>query len=706
MIIKCKMCGGNIELSQDKTFGTCEFCGSSTTFPKIGDEQRAAIFNRGNHFRRIGEFDKALSVYENIVKEDYSDAEAHWCCALCRFGIEYVEDPDTLEWIPTCHRASFDNFLEDVDCLAAIEYSEGITARQYQKEAAKIEAVRKGILNTSQNEEPFDIFICYKESDENGKRTKDSMLAQDIYYQLTDAGYHVFFSRITLEEKAGSQYESYIFAALNSAMVMIAVGTKAEYFNAVWVKNEWSRFLAIMKRDRSKILLPCYRDMDPYDMPEALSALQSYDMSRIGFIQDLLHGLKKVIKTISTEKTIFSAAEPLTTDIHQHHDYTSSIILGFMDFEMDKMDSAKEIFRNILKEDISCAEAYLGLIISEKEEHQKIYAEKFKQYSSPSISEIEKKIISAKSALPLLKVYVYLHQQQRIDYLLKQHPEICGNESLIEEAIVSNDIFLLQTLIEHGLDVNYIIKKLFNDGYYKEVPLLSYAVINNNSVEMIKMLLEHGADSNSVRLYRTQYGDSYYSVLSDSIWGVKNQAFAQILVEYGANVNYVDKSHHRDAYEERPLLSEAVLFADEKRVDMVRFLLKSGADVNAARLYKRSGESNNDYYSISILSDCIWNKKDVNLVKHLINYGADVNRVEKVYSIPYAEKSMLLYAIVDAQSVEMMRLLLSAGASMETTIIYNGIEAQIRKYPFHKLDLPKPILDELKKHGWKKPWFI
>lgn len=704
MIIKCKMCGGNIELSQDKTFGTCEFCGSSTTFPKICDEQRAAIFNRGNHFRRIGEFDKALSVYENIVKEDYSDAEAHWCCALCRFGIEYVEDPDTLEWIPTCHRASFDNFLEDVDCLAAIEYSEGITARQYQKEAAKIEVVRKGILNTSQNEEPFDIFICYKESDENGNRTKDSMLAQDIYYQLTDAGYHVFFSRITLEEKAGSQYEPYIFAALNSAMVMIAVGTKAEYFNAVWVKNEWSRFLAIMKRDRSKILLPCYRDMDPYDMPEALSALQSYDMSRIGFIQDLLHGLKKVIKTISTEKTIFSAAEPLTTDIHQNHDYTSSIILGFMDFEMDKMDSAKEIFRNILKEDISCAEAYLGLIISEKEENQKIYAEKFKQYSSPSISEIEKKAITAKSALPLLKVYVYLHQQLRIDYLLKQHPEICKNEALIEATIVSNDTLLLQTLIEHGLDVNCIIKKHWDDGSYGEMPLLSRAVFKSNSVEMIKMLLDHGANSNAVRLYRTQYGDSYYSVLSDSIWLVKNLAFAQILVEYGANVNYVDKSHHRGSYAESPLLSEAVLFAEEKRVDMVRFLLKSGADVNAARLYKRGGESNNDYYSI--LSDCIWNKKDVNLVKHLINYGADVNRVEKVFSIPYAEKSMLLYAIVDAQSVEMMRLLLSAGASMETTIIYKGIEAQIRKYPFHKLDLPKPILDELKEHGWKKPWFI
>ena len=104
-ILKCKMCGGDIELSADKTFGTCESCGSTMTFPKVDDDQRANRFNRGNQFRRAGEFDKALAVYEQIVQEDENDAEAHWCCALCRFGIEYVEDPNTFEYLPTCHRA-------------------------------------------------------------------------------------------------------------------------------------------------------------------------------------------------------------------------------------------------------------------------------------------------------------------------------------------------------------------------------------------------------------------------------------------------------------------------------------------------------------------------------------------------------------------------------------------------------------------------
>ena len=295
MIIKCKMCGGDMKLSADQRTGTCEYCGSTMTLPKVDDEQRAAAFNRGNHFRRIGEFDKALSVYESIVREDETDAEAHWCCALCRFGIEYVKDPASGEYIPTCHRASFDSFLEDVDYKAALEHADAVARAQYQKDAETIAQVQRGILLISQKEKPFDVFICYKESDENGNRTVDSTLAQDIYYQLTEQGRRVFFARITLEDKAGQEYEPYIFAALHSAKVMLVVGTKPEYLNAVWVKNEWSRYLALMKHDRKRLLIPCYRDMDPYDLPEQLSVLQSYDMSKIGFIQDLIRGIAKIL---------------------------------------------------------------------------------------------------------------------------------------------------------------------------------------------------------------------------------------------------------------------------------------------------------------------------------------------------------------------------------------------------------------------------
>ena len=364
-IIKCKMCGGDIEISPDKTFGTCEYCGSTMTLPKVDDEQRAAAFNRGNHFRRSGEFDKALAVYERIVAEDDNDAEAHWCCALCRFGIEYVEDPATYEWLPTCHRASFDSFLEDVDYLAAVEHSDGITRRQYQKDAAKIAEVQRGILATSQNEQPFDVFLCYKETGEDGQRTRDSLMAQEVYYELTEQGYRVFFARITLEDKAGAEYEPYIFAALNSAKVMVVIGSKPEHFNAVWVKNEWSRFLSMMKKDRSKLLLPCYRDMDPYDLPEALSVLQSYDMSKIGFMQDLIRGVKKVIDAGKPQE---AAKETVKETVVVHNEGGSNVQAllkrGNMALEDGEWSKADEFFEQVLNQDAECGAAYLGKFLA------------------------------------------------------------------------------------------------------------------------------------------------------------------------------------------------------------------------------------------------------------------------------------------------------------------------------------------------------
>lgn len=366
-IIKCKMCGGDIEISADKTFGTCEYCGSTMTLPKVDDEQRAAAFNRGNHFRRSGEFDKALAVYERIVAEDDNDAEAHWCCALCRFGIEYVEDPATYEWLPTCHRASFDSFLEDVDYLAAVEHSDGITRRQYQKDAAKIAEVQRGILATSQNEQPFDVFLCYKETGEDGQRTRDSLMAQEVYYELTEQGYCVFFARITLEDKAGAEYEPYIFAALNSAKVMVVIGTKPEHFNAVWVKNEWSRFLSMMKKDRSKLLLPCYRDMDPYDLPEALSVLQSYDMSKIGFMQDLIRGVKKVVDAAKPQE---AAKETVKETVVVHNEGGSNVQAllkrGNMALEDGEWSKADEFFEQVLNQDAECGAAYLGKFLASK----------------------------------------------------------------------------------------------------------------------------------------------------------------------------------------------------------------------------------------------------------------------------------------------------------------------------------------------------
>ena len=301
-IFKCKMCGGTIEFKKGDTVGTCDSCGTIQTLPKLDDEQRANLYDRANHFRRNNDFDKATGIYEKILSEDKSDAEAYWSLVLCRYGIEYVEDPTSHKRVPTVNRAQFTSIYADEDYKSAIEYSDSYQKTIYEDEAKAIDEIQKGILAISQKEEPFDVFICYKETDNNGRRTLDSVLANDLYHQLVQEGYKVFFSRITLEDKLGTAYEPYIFAALNSAKVMVVLGTRPEYFNAVWVKNEWSRYLTLVQQSKGKkVLIPAYKDMDPYDLPEEFSHLQAQDMSKLGFMQDLIRGIKKITK--QNEKT-------------------------------------------------------------------------------------------------------------------------------------------------------------------------------------------------------------------------------------------------------------------------------------------------------------------------------------------------------------------------------------------------------------------
>ena len=359
-LFKCKMCGGTLEI-KNETVAECEYCGTQQTLPKLDDERRTNLYDRANHFRRNNEFDKAMAIYEQILNEDNTDAESYWSLVLCRYGIEYVEDPSTHKRVPTVNRAQFTSIFDDDNYKAALSHADGYQKTIYEAEARAINEIQKGILAISQKEEPFDVFICYKETDNSGRRTPDSVLANDLYHQLTQEGFKVFFSRITLEDKLGSAYEPYIFAALNSAKVMVVLGTKPEYFKAVWVRNEWSRYLSLIKGGAKKVLIPAYKDMDPYDLPDEFSHLQAQDMSKLGFMQDLIRGVKKIVtdnkqKTAARETAVVSAVNGNSVALLKR---------VFMYLEDGAWQSADEYCERVLDADPENAEAYIGKLMAE-----------------------------------------------------------------------------------------------------------------------------------------------------------------------------------------------------------------------------------------------------------------------------------------------------------------------------------------------------
>ncbi len=357
-VFKCKMCGGQLEISEGTTVCTCDYCGTEQTLPRLDSDKKANMYDRANHFRRNNDYDKAMSIYEQILNEDNTDAEAYWSLVLCKYGIEYVEDPVTHKRIPTINRAQYTSIYADENYKSALQFSDIHQRTVYEQEAKTIDNIQKGILAISEKEEPFDVFICYKETDANGRRTPDSVLANDLYHQLTQEGFKVFFAKITLEDKLGQEYEPYIFAALNSAKAMVVLGTKPEYFNAVWVKNEWSRYLALISAGEKKILIPAYRDMDPYDLPEEFSHLQAQDMSKLGFMQDLIRGIKKIIG--SGHEQSINQVNVINQQSIVNANVSALLQRGNIAVEDGEYDKADEFFEEVLNINPECAEAYLG----------------------------------------------------------------------------------------------------------------------------------------------------------------------------------------------------------------------------------------------------------------------------------------------------------------------------------------------------------
>ena len=378
-VFKCKMCGGDLPNIAEGNVVECEYCGSRQTIPTADNEKKVTLFARANRLRFGCEFDKAAGVYESIVAEFPTEAEAYWGLVLCKYGIEYVDDPKTGKKIPTCHRSSFDSVMEDDNFDQACENADAVARKVYRDEAKQIEELRKRIIEVSGKEEPYDIFICYKETDENGSRTLDSVLAQDIYNALTEKGYRVFFARISLEDKLGQEYEPYIFAALNSAKVMLAVGTDYEYYNAVWVKNEWSRYLALIAAGQKKALIPCYKNIDAYDMPKEFARLQAQDMGKVGAMQDLLRGIEKIIGGKQEESKPQSAGVDVAQIVQQvmkqnvsvggESNAAALLKRGYMALSDGDWEKANEFFDRVLDGDAENAEAYMGKFLARKKKN-------------------------------------------------------------------------------------------------------------------------------------------------------------------------------------------------------------------------------------------------------------------------------------------------------------------------------------------------
>jgi len=363
-ILECKQCGGQLSPEENQKIVYCKFCGSANA---ISVADRFGLYNRANYLRRQNEFDRAMGIYEDIIKEDQTDAEAYFGMALCKYGIEYVDEQETGKKIPTCHRTRLTLMSQDEDFKKAIEYADSDTLSVYMEEATKIDTIIKKIQQLSSKQEKYDVFICYKESDTNGDRTQTSVLAHDIYEHLTNKGYKTFFARKTLESKLGSDYEPIIFSALYSAKVMLVIGSRPEEFQAVWVRNEWVRFMERISNAEECTLIPLYKDMSPYELPNELANIQALDMGKIGYIQDLMDGISKLIKKNSNQGNPVSGT---SMDVTLSETNVAGLRKrAYLFLEQGDFKSASQYFERVLDQNPEDSESYWGKLLAKLECH-------------------------------------------------------------------------------------------------------------------------------------------------------------------------------------------------------------------------------------------------------------------------------------------------------------------------------------------------
>ena len=299
----CNNCGGSFERRDGKW--VCAWCGSYK--PEAISNEEVTLLYTAFQKLRLAEFSEAEQSFDDIIRKYPENPNGYWGRLMARYGIKYEQDFDG-RMIPTCYAASMESVVSAPDYRKALQYADGECKAYYKKQAEYIERVRKEWIEKARKEKPYDIFICYKESDlaRGIDRTRDSVAAQDLYLHLTRKGYRVFFSHESLRDKVGEKYEPYIYGALSTAKIMIVYGSDPDYITSTWIKNEWTRYEKRIQSGEKKpnsLIVAC-DGFSPNQLPGALASMQCMDAKDKSFYSDLDESIEKIIygETLSQKR--------------------------------------------------------------------------------------------------------------------------------------------------------------------------------------------------------------------------------------------------------------------------------------------------------------------------------------------------------------------------------------------------------------------
>lgn len=130
----------------------------------------------------------------------------------------------------------------------------------------------------------YQVFISFKNNDASGKPTPDAAAARKVYEALRAAEVRVFFSEESLAETGRGEYARSIEEALESAEILVLVGSCREFIESRYVSAEWDSFLEENRTGRKQgelFIINC-GTLKPANLPLFLRKHQMFSADDLG----------------------------------------------------------------------------------------------------------------------------------------------------------------------------------------------------------------------------------------------------------------------------------------------------------------------------------------------------------------------------------------------------------------------------------------
>lgn len=166
----------------------------------------------------------------------------------------------------------------------------------------------------------YDVFLSFKNLDENGVKTEDAFIADRLYNALKEEGLEVFYSNVVLNELGAAAYKTAIEEALEQTKVLVSIATCKEYLESKWVSYERESFHndILSGRNKNGCIVPYLKNIIGLDVPRSLRNYQTFqiDSSPISEVVSFIKKFLIPLRGLGTNNNFQAEERSLLTGKH------------------------------------------------------------------------------------------------------------------------------------------------------------------------------------------------------------------------------------------------------------------------------------------------------------------------------------------------------------------------------------------------------